>query len=135
MSLLVLGEVVGFALTAFGLIRAYLGARDDVRLAREKGDRTLALWEQEGKDHKAVDSLPREEREAAGLALIERYERLHEENGYPRPAGYGESHIPGREAAFVFEQALRSARPDLLLAGVGLLISTIVSVLSLILPA
>lgn len=126
--------VLGFALTVWGLKRAWDGARDNLHEARERARRTEDLGAAEDRETAALDALPRSERTPGDAeALIEKYRRLHDENGYRRPAGYGESHVPGGEAAFVFESLLDSTRGDLILAAVGLTVSTLASVLSLFL--
>lgn len=120
---------VGFILTAWGLIGAFLAARRDLVLSEEMFQRDESIQAEEIVEAEAGIgrgwSLD-EQRE-----IIDRYRARHDANGWPRPSGYSEGARSGAEAIYILRKLLIAARNNLILAGIGLLVSSVASIVAL----
>lgn len=126
---LTLVTIGGGLLTLIGLIRAYLGARENVAKRRLRIERARELNREEAEESEAMYARGTTTEES--LALIARYRALHAENGSERPPGLGESYQPGSDELAVFEQLFADTNGDLRLALIGLIVSIGASVWSI----
>jgi len=120
-------ELIGMLMTLYGLIAIFRGTRTRYLDARKKLDRALELNREE---QAAVAQGTEGDRE-----IIARFKALHETNGLPRPAGFGEAYQPGYETAGVMRVLGAGAARDLVIASVGLFLSGTAGVLAALFPA
>ena len=120
---------VGFILTAWGLIGAFLASRRDLVLSEEMFKRDEVIQTEEIAEAEAgvVRGWSIDEQRA----IIDRYRARHDENGWPRPPGYSEVARSGAEAIYILRKLLVAARNNLILAGIGLLVSSVASIVAL----
>jgi hypothetical protein len=120
-------ELVGMLMTLGGLIAIFLGTRSRYHDARRKLKRALELRDEE----QAAIALGVED----NIDMIARFKALHEANGLPRPAGFGEAYQPGYETEGVMRVLGAGAGRDLVIASVGLFLSGAAGVLAALFPA
>lgn len=117
---------LGTLLALLGLVLLFSGARNRYIQARGQLRRALELVDEENAERRVEG--------ANSAAILEKYIRLHADNGLPRPAGYGHSYQPGYESVNVMRALGNGAWRDLLIASLGLLLSGVASVLSFLFP-
>lgn len=119
-------EAVGTAMTLGGLIALFVGARNRYRQARAQLVRAIELGTEEEAEHAHnPDNFQ---------AIYEKYVALHEQNGVPRPAGYGGSYQPGYESVNIMRALGNGALRDLIVASTGVMASGAAGVLANLFP-
>ena len=126
-----LGFGVGFILTAWGLVGAFVAARRDLTVNEAMFSRHEAIQREElAEGYAGIERGWTLEEQDVSIAL---YRARHAENGWPRPSGMNEPEQSGLEAIFVLRKLLTAARSNLILAGVGLFVTTVTSIAALFL--
>lgn len=120
-------ELLGMLMTLYGLIAIFRGTKARYIDARQKLDRALEL----NREEQAAFALGTE----GDVDIIARFKALHDANGLPRPAGFGEAYQPGYETASVMRVLGAGAGRDLVIASVGLSLSGAAGVLAALFPA
>lgn len=125
-TVLFVATVVGFALTAWGIVEAYRGA---VRAVRNSESRMKRRDELQAEWEAAVAAVPRGSADFAETvqAVNVRYARLYKSEGLLAPSIENADRLYVHEVQHVLREAVEGARSNLLWAGVGLLISTVAS--------
>jgi hypothetical protein len=125
--------IVGFLFTVAGLAAAYQGAKREHKAA---GDRIVLLRELSDREQaaraKAKDDADVNE---TYEALNEEYEGIYAEHDLVRPTYDNMVYLAQHESQRLLGMVLDETRRDFLVAGAGLLVSTIASVGSLYLSA
>jgi hypothetical protein len=127
-TVLLLATVVGFLLTAYGLIQAYRGALRQVGVSEERlneSKRLRAEW------RAAMKALGPEKTRAEADEVNARYAAMFEARGLLAPSYDNAPFQAAYEARHALRQAVEGARANLLWAGLGLVISTVASACSL----
>ena len=127
-TVLLVATVVGFLITAYGLIQAYRGAVRQVGVSDERlreSKRLFAEWRAE------TAALGRQFTEAQSEEMNARYAALFEERGLLTPSFGNAPFQAAFEARHAVRQAVEGARANLLWAGLGLVILTTASAWSL----
>lgn len=129
---LLIATVVGFVVTVAGLWAAYKAA---AREHRESVARIGLMREISDREDAAQDAIPHgPERESQADAVRSEYDRQYALHGLLRPTYENIDTLALHETQRLLGMVLQETRRDFVIAGVGLLISTIASGASLFLP-
>ncbi|WP_431221310.1 hypothetical protein [Leifsonia xyli] len=147
-AVLVIGTIVGFLFTAGGLVAAYVSARRQVKKERNRVGAIEKLTGDEIAEQRAANDEAQARRARGEFPShvelsdwtrqlseerVARYERQHAELGSTRASWASQPFLAAHESVRVAGLVLDSTRSALILAGVGLVISTAASVGSLFL--
>lgn len=124
---LAIATVLGFALTAGNIIAAYVGARKQLATEDERIATAGRLFTEEMAELKALSERTAE----TSTALHAKYKALYESHGLVRPSYDNLADLSAYESRRLVGVLLTASRGNLIWAGVGLLISTVASVVSL----
>jgi len=125
-TVLLVATVVGFVMTAGGIVLAYRGALQEVARSKARVARAFELWD----DWHAESKLAKE-RGDDGNAVSAKYGALYEAEGITPPTWANGPFQGVMEAERIFSALVVGARANLIWAGVGLVISTAASAGSL----
>lgn len=133
-TVLLVATIVGFLVTAVGLVSAYRAAGREYRAAGERITLMRDLAEQERAEHANVaQGTP--EQGALNSAIHVDFDAIYAGHGLVRPSYDNVVYLAQHESQRLLGMVLSETRRDFLIAGVGLLVSTVASAGSLYLAS
>ena len=132
-TILLLATIAGFLITVWGLVSAYLAAVRENKAASDRIATAAQLSAAEDDERKLIEEkdIEQSERSALFLQLYQRYDVLYKDNDLVRPSYDNVVDLAMYESQRLLGMLLEETRRDFLIAGIGLLVSTLASVGSL----
>lgn len=128
-TILLVATIVGFLVTVGGLVAAYRASRREYKDAGKRITLMRELGEREQAAQAEVKSGPDQGERSA--ALHAEYERIYTEHGLVRPSYDNIVYLAQHESQRLLGMVLNETRRDFVIAGIGLLVSTVASAGSL----
>lgn len=130
-TILLVLTIVGAGVTIYGLSAAYRSAKSEHAEAGRRLARLRELAAAEQVESERIGKRGDEETVVAHAALHAKYEGLFAAEGYTRPSYDTLPYLAQHESQHLLGRVLQETRRDFVIAGIGLVISTVASVWSL----
>jgi hypothetical protein len=124
-TILLVFTIFGFLVTVGGLVAAYRSARREYSDAADRITLMRDITKREQQSHAALEPGP--DLDIRNEAINQEYEQIYAKNDLVRPSYDNIVYLAQYESQRLLGMVLNGTRRDFLIAGVGLLVSTVAS--------